>query len=130
MTVGAVLFALFCLYVLVRSRTRARGFERGELRVERVQPWATHGGSTATTSTSYKVHGTVVTPTGSHPATSIDVYDAGVRQKEGTTVPCRYDPDEPGRVTLTMSDHRGIGPQDVVLALVAVACLAYAWFTW
>ncbi|RIK17725.1 MAG: hypothetical protein DCC50_00720 [Acidobacteria bacterium] len=125
-----MLFAGLCLYVLVNSRVRGRGFERGELRVERVQPWATHGGSTATTSTSYKVHGTVVTPSGTYPATSIDVYDSGVQKKKGTTVPCRFDPKDPGRVTLTLSDHSGIGPQDVLLTLVAAACLAYAWFTW
>lgn len=128
MTVAAVLFAGFCLYVLVSSRVRGRAFERGELRIERAQPWATHGGSTATTSTSYKVHGTVTTPSGRFAATSIDVYDSEVRSKEGTTVPCRYDPKDPGRVTLSLSDTRGIGAQDVVLALVAAACLAYAWF--
>ncbi len=127
MTIAAVIFAGFCIFVLVNSRVRARGFLRGTLRVERVQPWATHGESSATTSTSYKVHGTLTTPSGTYPASTIDVYGADVRAKKGTTVPCRYDPDDPSRVTLSMTDARGIGPQDVVLALLAAACLAYAW---
>lgn len=129
MPVAAVAMAVLCLYVVVNRRTRSRGFERGRLRIERIQPWTSSGESTATMTRTYKVHGVVSTSQGSFSATSVDLYDEGILSKEGRTVPCRFDPKDPSRVTLTMSDPSRIGLQDVVLVGFAGLCLVIAWFT-
>lgn len=129
MTVGALAMAALALFVLVNSRARVRRFVRGQVRISRVQPWTSSGESTATMTRTYKVHGTVTTPEGTFDATSVDVYDEDVLGKQGVSVPCRYDPTDPSRMTLDMSARKGVDLQDVVLAGVAVVCLGVAWLT-